>query len=224
MNHSHARLAALLAALACASCETIDQAPKGSPRVELEVTVNVDASYSGKLAGVGDDLARAIADLVLTKADLGLRFYPVLSRQYGPKDARPEYLLIVDVRDLDVQLQQQTAPRDGSEPQVEASIKQLDCWVTATLSKRRTTGPALLVGRSESKGSAIVANDQSAAAKQTYTLKRANAEKPAPPLLHTDLVRATEKGLGSALTGLLIPVDRELALRHGAGAPAASPR
>jgi hypothetical protein len=216
MHHLTARVSlALLAVLTCSSCETISSAPKGSPRVELEVVVNLDATYSTKLTGSNPELLRAIADLAMTKADLGLRFYPVLSSQYGPKDPRPEYLLTVDVRDLDITFDHSTTQVEGGEPIIKIFIKQVDCAVSATLSKRRATGPALVVGRSEGKGSTVVASSNTES-KTSYPVNRQGADKQPLVLLHTDLVLTTEKGLLQALSGLLSPVDREMSLR---GAP-----
>ena len=93
---------ALAATLFFTSCADIPRAPAGSPRVELEVQIKLDDTYTSQLQGAGSELLEAVADVVLAKADVGLRFYPVLSQNYGRKDPRPDYVMAIEVRDLEI--------------------------------------------------------------------------------------------------------------------------
>lgn len=228
MNRSIACVS--LAFAAVAACTGVSTAPTGSPRVEVEVTVNMDPSFTRKLPEAGADLTRAVVAMVMTQADLGLRFYPVLSSDYGPNDTRPEYLLSVDVTDLDVAVDRPMTTATPGAPPVAGTpvIRQVDCVVTTTVSKRRTAGPALMVGRSTGRGtvSATTTTTTEGTDRTAYTLTRTDDQQPAVTLLHTDLMKATEKGLTLALAELVKPVDRELGPRTvGSTHPsAATPR
>jgi hypothetical protein len=213
---------------AFASCTGLSTAPTGSPRVETEVVVNMDPSFTRKLPAAGADLTRAIVALVMSRADLGLRFYPVLSSSYGPKDPRPEYLLTVDVADLDVAVERPMTQTAGSPPVAGTPfVRQIDCVVTTTVAKRRTTGPALTVGRSTGRGTVTATTTTAEGAdRTTYTLPKTDDQQPALTVLHVDLMKATEMGLKMALTELVKPVDREFAPRAAASgtSSAATPR
>ena len=212
----------VLTALVLSSCETMTTAPAGLPRVELEVTVNVREGYSGKLMVAGPELTRAVADVVLARSDLGLRFYPVLSTQYGPKDPRPEYQLTVDVLDLALHIDHRTTRVEGSEPQITPVITQLDSSIAATLMRRRPVGPPLVVGRAEGKGLTSVETSSAPGTKETYAVTRDGKQ---PRNVGRDVVlQVTDRGVTQALTALVGPVDRELALRAAApSTPAPQP-
>jgi hypothetical protein len=118
-----------------------------------------------------------------------------------------------------------TLRAEGTEPVTTPVVKQLECVVSATLTKRRPAGPALVVGRVDGKGLSMVMNDGSSEPKTFYTENRTGSD--AQPLLvpRANLMQTTERGLTRALTGLVAPVDRELAMRSkpattAAGTPA----
>ena len=225
MNRSIASVSlAFAAALALGACEGVSTAPAGSPRVEVEVTVNVDPSFARKLPDAGEDLTRAIVAQVMTQADLGLRFYPVLSRAYGPKDARPEYQLGVDVTDLDVAIDRPMTSTNGGPPVPGTPwVRQVDCTVTTTITRRRQSGPALTVGRSTGRGSVLASTATDGGDRTAYTMTCTDDKSASVSLRHADLMHATQKGLELALGQLVKPVDREFGPRTTTGT-AAAPR
>lgn len=226
---THAALglsAALTAALSCPSCQTMSTAPRGSPRVEVEVSVALDESFTAKLekAAADDAVARAVVEQVLAQADLGLRFYPVLARDYGPRDQRPEYALAVSIADLEAKFAHRTVQPVGSDPVVETSVQSLACAVSTVLTKRRAEGqgPALTVARGTGRGETVAASgapgDEPAVA-----VSRAAANEAPVSCRRADLVLATRRALDRALADLVPAVDRELALSSGHGEAPAAP-
>ena len=212
MNKTIARgSVALVATLFFTSCTDIPRAPAGSPRVELEVQIKLDDTYTGQLQGAGPELLEAVADVVLAKADVGLRFYPVLSQNYGRRDPHPDYVMTVEVRDLEIRYGHRTLSDKGKEPTLETFVDKLDCSVSATITKRRAQGPSLTVGHFDGAGSITVGEHRSDDS-QSYEVKRAEG-KGAMTVARSDLLRATERGLGRALKGLITPIDRELSFR-----------
>ena len=206
----------LLPAFSFCACDVVPKAPQGSPRVEVEVTVSLDDSYGKKLKDVGAELGSAIADMVLSRADLGLRFYPVPSAQYQPNDPRPEYLMSVEVGSLDIILDHRTVQMTGTEPAVVTVVSEIGCTATATVTKRRANGPPLMVGRTTGRcsWSASTSPDTpSPEPRVSYVLNRENSDKQPLMLPADDLLRAAEKGVASAFSSLVVPVDRELSLR-----------
>lgn len=222
MNNTIARGSVALAAiLFFTCCADIPRAPAGSPRVELEVQIKLDDSYTGQLRGAGPELLEAVADVVLAKADVGLRFYPVLSQNYGRQDPRPDYVMTVEVRELEIGYGHRTLSKKGEEPVLETFVDKLDCSVSATITKRRKQGPSLTVGHFDGEGSTtVVAHEgQAHGDSHSYEVKR-DEDKSALTVARSDLLRATDRGLGKALKGLITPVDRELSFRNQAEQPA----
>ena len=80
---------ASLATVALGGCMNIPQAKADLPRVELEVTVSLDNSFAAKLNGVDKAFHQQVTDHVMSKGDVGLRFYPVLSDEYARSQTRP---------------------------------------------------------------------------------------------------------------------------------------
>src|SRR5688572_22233659 len=76
--------------------EHFPKAPENTRRIEVELVVDVDPAMWGDLVDHGELEAR-IVEQVQTVADLGMRFYPVLSGEYGEGDSRPEHVLTVRV-------------------------------------------------------------------------------------------------------------------------------
>ena len=88
---------ALAAALCSGACQDVHTfvtgeqfvaPPEESPRVEVELVVEVPDAFYDALEGEDrDELEQAIAERVLSLADLGMRFYPVPTSEYGGGDA-----------------------------------------------------------------------------------------------------------------------------------------
>ena len=78
------------------------KASKESPRVEVEVVVDIEGSLYDGLVDVENEreLNEAISYVVLSLADVGLRFYPILSQDYGKKDTHPQHRMVVQVQEL----------------------------------------------------------------------------------------------------------------------------
>jgi hypothetical protein len=186
--------------------------------VELEVDVKLDESYTGALRDAGPELLEAVADVVLLQADLGLRFYPVLAQNYGRSDPRPDYVMNVDVRDLQIGYGHRTVSEKGQEPKLETFVEDLTCSVSATVTKRRAKGPSLTVGHFEGSGTVPVGAEPAADA-LSYEVLRED-DKPALSVQRSHLLEVAERGLGRALKGLIAPVDRELGLHSQTEQPA----
>ena len=214
-----------LVAILSASCQEITTAPEGSPRMEMEVAVAVQESSLSGLEGVNaKDFTTVATDVVVNRSDLGMRFYPVLSKDYARKDQRPEYLMTVDVKELIVGLEHTTVNQKEGDPIVVTSVKQIDCVVSAKLVKRRDSGPDLTVGVAEGKGAARVRPDPEVVAEVSYVVKReAPEEGEAPEPLNVsraDLLAAMDSAVAAAYRGLVAAVDREISA--GTGPPAES--
>jgi len=205
-----ARILAAVAPLAL-SCQSIPMASRDAPRVELEVEVRIDDSYAQQLADLDDAFRREVEATVLAQADLGLRFYPVLSTDYAADDARPTYLMTVDIGDLTLRLDHAMKPVEGAEPVVETYVRSIDCRVSVTLVKRRDSGPALTVGRGEGGGLRSAARHAEAATGPGYTVRGQAEGQPELPLARSDLLQSIGWALGRALPELVRPADREFA-------------
>lgn len=215
MNHPHAALGILLLS-ATLGCEGVSRAPAGSPRLELGVTVRVDDSYRGKLQGAGQELAQAVTDAVMARADIGLRFYPVLMSDYGDNDAYPDYRLNVVVRDLDVKIDHRTIPQKDADPVVEVFAKRIDCAVESTLVKDRVAssrGPDLTVGASTQKGSAAAKPVDEESEVTSYVVLREGNDLQPVTVGQPDLMRAVDQALVRSLRDLVTPISREEAFR-----------
>ena len=89
-----------------------------------------------QVLGDRQPLTRRIEDAVLSRADLGLRFYPVLARQYASGSHHPEYLMTIDVRALDFDIDHRTITHPDSDPVIETFVRQVDCSVATSASTR----------------------------------------------------------------------------------------
>ena len=214
MHISHAVGIALLAVLGTSACQGISQPPKGTPRLEVEVTVRLDESYTSKFVRIDDALTRRVEEAVLSRADLGLRFYPVLARQYAAGSHHPEYLMTVEVRSLGYDIDHRTVTHPDSDPVIETFVRQVDCNVATTIEKRRQGAPPLTVGRAEQVGTADTEHNPSAQSPR-YALKRDAGTEAPLEVTADDLVRAIDRALSRDMSALVAPVDRELALVGG---------
>lgn len=190
--------------LAAAACEGISSAPKGSPRVEVEIALEVDDSYTGALQGSDEALRQAIAELVRSKGDIGLRFYPVLSDSYQSGDNRPPYVLNVKAHDLNITVGQKTIETGGGAPKTESVVERLECRVSSRIVKRRAKGPELLVASSSANKKLVATRDPGPG----YAV----ATSPQARVSRTDLLAALDAALTKAFRELVPAVDRELAL------------
>jgi hypothetical protein len=214
-------LAALAAALSATACqdmnafvtgEKFSRAPQGSPRVEVELVVETQDSFYDEIEGEGK-LDEAITQQVLSMADLGMRFYPVLSSEYGSDDVRPPYVMVVQVLTLDVNADHKLIEEKGQEPRISSSVESLDCAATASVKKRRADGPPLIVGDGEGKGHVYVRSDAKALESQvTFPVKRTSEEHEALQVTEKDVMAVVEEAVVDALRTVLKPVDRDLTL------------
>jgi hypothetical protein len=196
------------------ACQGISKPPKGTPRLELEVAVRLDESYTSKIGRLDEALTRRVEEAVLSRADLGLRFYPVLARQYTSGSHHPEYLMTVEVRALGYDIDHRTVKPAEGDPVIESFVREVRCSVATTIEKRRQGAPALTVGRVEQTGSADCERNPPPQAAR-YALEREVGTEPALEVTADDLVRAIDRALNRAMSALVGPVDRELALVVG---------
>lgn len=213
MTKNDAFLAAVASVLLfTASCSQISRAPQGTPRVELEVVVMVGEAVRTRIPALDHNFTQALRDAVLGKADVGLRFYPVLTDRYTEQMPKPDYRMTVVVRDLTFGLDSRTTTSPGQDPVVETWISRLDIPVGVDLVKRRTAGPELTVGTAQQSGTASVPRSTKEPTGPTFPLQRTDNQSPLP-VNQADLLRAIESGFGKALKDLLPAIDRELNLQ-----------
>ena len=195
-----------------AACSTIPKAPEGSPRIEVELALEIDEPFVEPLQLEDKKaLAASFDQTVLDRADVGLRFYPVLSELYESDDQRPPYLLTVVARDLEVEYEFKTKKgAEGEEPEVITELSSLRCNVTATLERRRQGRPPLPVARSKQEIHWNV-NDPEAGV-DTYPLKPIEEGDEALAVAQDDVTLGLERAVNAALKGLVESIDRELSL------------
>ncbi len=146
-----------LAALTCTSCQNIPQARGNLPRLEVEVAVTMDDTFSDSLESFDAEFKKAIVSQVLAKSDVGLRFYPVLSEQYARNHARPPYLMTIDLGNLHVSISEKTKKSgegDATRTQIHRWVSRVQMTAVTNLNKRRDNAPPLTV--SSQKGTATV--------------------------------------------------------------------
>jgi len=218
----------LAAAFALAGCqemttfvtgEKFPKPPEGSPRIEVELTVDVDEGVWGDLEDHGD-LEQAIADQVADDADLGMRFYPVLASDYGEDDVRPEYVLAVRVTELVVTTDHKRIEKKDEAPRIESRVKGLDAVATAVVKRRRDEGPALVVSNAEGKGHVFAVSQERIAelvaeGQPTFEVVKTDPSHQDLSVCQADLLQVVEEAVVGALRGVVKGVDREL----GIGAP-----
>ncbi len=146
-----------LAPLICTGCKNIPQAKGDLPRVEVEVAVTMDDTFTDSLQSVDATFKKAIVSEVLAKSDVGLRFYPVLSEQYADDHAHPPYLMIIDLRNLHITVSEETkkiGEGDAATTQIHRWVSRVQMTAMTNLNKRRDNAPPLTV--SSQKGTATV--------------------------------------------------------------------
>jgi hypothetical protein len=198
--------------LALASCESITGvAPKGTPRVEIELAVTVDDGFVTPLVGVNKNspLYAAVKDAVRDKADLGLRFYPTPSERYGADDVRPEYVMTVQLERLSFEFDHEQIETEGQAPRIVSTVKRVRAEVQVAIERRRTNAPELTVATARASSAVSAAADkEDLAAADGYTLMY---DEQTLKVLQDDIVRAVESSVGKALNSMRTPIDREFA-------------
>ncbi len=220
-------LAALALALCSTACQDLNTfvtgehftpAPKGSPRVEVELIVETSESFYDPLEDA-PELDEEFAEKVLGLADLGTRFYPVPSSEYRSKSDRPAYVMMVRIESLAVTTDSKLIEEQGQEPRIESSVKSLDCLATASVRKRRGDGPLLVVGEGEGKGSVWVrANNatQVSEPEEPISVKKTSKDAQQLHVTQGDVMEVVEEAVVDALRGVLKRVDRDLSLNDPA--------
>ena len=217
------------AALALAGCqdmstfvtgEKFPKPPEHSPRIEVELTLDVDEGVWGDLVEHGD-LEAAIQARVHEVADLGMRFYPVLSSQYVEGNARPEYVLAVRVTELAIETDHRHVEKKNEAPRIESKVKGLDARATVVVQRRREGGPALVVSNADGEGHVFAVGqarveELSAEGQPVFGVVKTDAMHQDLRVCESDVLQTVDEAVVDALRGVIKGVDREL----GIGAPA----
>lgn len=203
--------------------EHFPKPPENSPRIEVELAVEIDPAVWSDLAEHGD-LEAKIADQVHAVADLGMRFYPVLSSQYAEGDPRPELLLTVRVTGLEVQGEHRRVEKKDEPPRIESKIKGLDSSASAVVQRRRDAGPALVVASAEARGYVYAVSQEKVetlaqAGEAAFAVVKEDASHQDLRVCESDVLQVVDEAVVNALRGVIKGVDRELGLE----APAAKP-
>ncbi len=195
------------------ACSGIPQASEETHRTELEVAVRVDPSVSA-LLGQPDDLdsiRRIVSGAILSLADVGLRFYPVLSDSYQESDQRPEYLLTVEIQALRALLDSRVVPASPEVPGVGSSLENLACAAVATFERRRSEGPSLIVKQAHGRGDTSVSEASAVLTSEHAFRLRPGSGESSPTFSAGELDLAVRQAVRNALSMLVEPIDRELA-------------
>lgn len=192
-------------------------APEGSPRVEVELDFSVREDFYTALGHVERQaLEEALAEVALMHSDVGLRFYPVPSDAYERKDARPEYRVLIELRDLEVGVDEKTIEEEGHPTRVEARVASVSCWVSTRVEKRRRDAPALVVGDAEAQGKVRTQTlPGSPAWVDAYETEPAVVGHEGLRVEEKDLLDAFEEGTVKALRDVVKAIDRELSMERG---------
>jgi hypothetical protein len=192
------------------------QAPEGSPRVELEVELIVHDGFYDSLEDVDGDAREALEaemeDIVVSLANVGLRFYPVAAHDYHSGDDRPERRLLVEVDHLGVSFDEKMVQQEGEPSRIVAHVGGATCPVNVRMEKRRKDGPELVVGRGESLGKArhSSATEEQPAAEETYAVRTDVAQHEGLRVPRQCVLDAFEDGTVDALRTIIKAVDRDL--------------
>ncbi len=204
------------ALLVTSSCESVSRAPKGSPRVEVEVVIRTEPAFSDTLDVGADALTKAVTDDVMSQADVGLRFYPVLSSSYGPKDQHPDLLMTVSLTELHVKLDvrkvDQPKESEDAAPKTEVFAREIECDVAAKLERRRVDGPPLTVARAE--GADHVSASTPKGDQPTWSVVHDDQADHPVKVRQRDVTGAVHTALERALADMVKAIDRELSLQH----------
>lgn len=226
----------LLTAAGFFSCESIQTAPKGSARIEVQVVYEVDESfYSPFVKDVNRGaIQRILEESVQPLADIGMRFYAIPSSNYEKDQTTPDYVMTIRAVDCTPDLRvtktkkqvpiedEHAEKKDGDKKEdgkkekpktkevitIKANLYSVSCKLDVKLQKRRIDAPALIVGNTKGTGSSSKGNEDKSLRLGLH--KKADEENDS---------ELTEKMLQSAFAGaasrafgeLQKPIDRELA-------------
>lgn len=209
--------------LLLSACQGIQSTPVGSPRVEIELIVEVDGAFYKELDKSADRkaIARIVSDSVESLADVGFRFYPVRTERYGKGQQKPTYLMHVEAKSLEAERSVTLIEgEDQEEARIESELKRITCTMNAVIEKRRSKGPPLPVGTAvgTSKVSILTSTEEPAPEGVTFELKRGANESNTLGILQESLEDAVSKATEDALSQLQEAIDRELSMmasKHG---------
>jgi len=196
--------------------ENFTKPPENSPRIEVELVVDVDPAVWGDLEEHGELEAR-IVDQVQTVADLGMRFYPVLSSEYAEGDTRPEHVLTVRVTELAVATDHRLVEKKNEPAHVESKVKSIDSSATAVVQRRRDGGPSLLVANGDGKGHVNAVSQErvgelEAEGQPALAVVDEDPEHGDLRVAESDVLQAVDEAVIDALRGVIKGVDRELGM------------
>jgi hypothetical protein len=194
-------------ALPSLACQSIKAAPEGSPRVEVELAVEVDPAVYDPFAEEVDraQLRALIEDTVLPLSDVGLRFYPVPTEAYQDGDVHPEYALTIHVQRFDVLLEHKLIEVEGQAPFIRTTLEQADAHSSVVFERRREGAPPLLVGSAQGAGDAKVVPEETG----DLLLRHETQDGESILLPHASFTHAIEESVEKALGLLQKPIDRE---------------
>lgn len=196
-----------------AGCQGIPRTDPNWPREELEVEVKVDPLVTKLLRQETDltILEGVVSDTVLGLADVGLRFYPVPSEAYAEGQERPAFLLTVEVQDVGALLTGEAVQPSHEAKRTSDELASVRCTAKATLVRRRSSGPALTVGKSVGHGrSKTQEAGVNLSSMLDFELQAMDAYGIPPRLRSEDLCESIRRAVNEALQGLIEPINREL--------------
>lgn len=187
------------------SCRSIPDAPADAPRVEVEVDVAFAEDFRAALQDPDEALVRAIEEAVLREADVGLRFYPVRSADYGEGQARPDYRLAVRVERLVAEL--------GMDAQTQTQVlRRVETEVDVALGRRRADGPTLVVARSSQGARRRPVEADVGVQEASYTVAAGSpGGVSGVSVPRATIVAAVREAVNEALSQMVRAIDREFA-------------
>ena len=187
------------------SCESLTGvAPEGTPRIETELVVSIEADFQSALTDADSALNGEIHRVVREEANLGLRFYPTPSHEYAADHQRPAYLMTVELDSLVVNFNHEVVEEEGEEQRMITTVESVTCNATSSLLRRRPNGPALRV--SSGTGSSTVSVDAPDDAEGSYAPKH---DGPSPRIDKHDILKAVERAVDKTLKSMRTAIDRE---------------
>ncbi len=192
--------------LALAACNSIPVASATTPRSELEVAVVIAPEFVQQLQAMTPDLdaslRRSVERAVIDQADVGMRFYPILSSEYEKAHSRPEFLLTIHLGSL-------TFRATSANEYSAAGVASLHVGLAAELLRRREKGPSLPVSHYTSSGTARPSSYRDVEAHEaSYLVSEGNG--PRLPVTESVITGAVTKAVRESLAEMLAAIDREV--------------
>jgi hypothetical protein len=200
-------LLVLALTLLAPACRSIKAAPEGSPRVEVELAIEVDPAVYDHFAEEVDRarLRGLIEEAVLPLSDVGLRFYPVPTEAYQDGDIHPEYALTIHVQRFEVVPSHRLIEVEGQAPWIQTTLERGDALSSVTFERRREGAPPLLVGSAQAAGDGKVVEGEAG----DLLLRHETQTGERLLLPHSAFSLAIEESVEKALGLLQKPIDRE---------------